>query len=715
MNGPVIVGEDVSETLARGDGSGYYRTRFVQHGPKEGRRARESARVKQGCDSGTRQTLLFAILLLFFIQLYTLWFESLFRMSLMKLHMGSEFFCLAIVLLPLSLFAVKQRREPFFLRLALVVFLVIRLVCPVLGAAALTVVAGMGVAAFLVLLCYALSSPYRFLQGDMGRAAALAILLSVVFRSWGSSLDISMQGRGAVLGWILAAGAAYLFLKVMSEERTPPETAVRGYWGAVPGVFGLFAGFALLHLVFFNPAVVSAWSGSHYLAGTSLLVLSLAGALFWSGRTMARGSVWGVAITCIFAVLLAGGIYLYAPSLPPLPDSPPLYVFPAPAWMHVPFYLLFLLSPVLPFHLNASVGRAVVARPRNAVVPVVLGTALLLSLSLLLLVSNVWGYSGAAGPLMRNRFCLPFLIAGIAMLLPFFKARVLATAGRPERGFVRVAACVLAALAVAGVIARGARPSENPLERRQLTIMTYNMQQGSNIAGNQSYREQLALLKRVNADIIGLQESDTAKPSCGNVDAVRYFADGLNYFSYYGPNTVSGTFGTAILSRFPLKNPRSFFSFSDEDEIGTSMAEIDAGGKHLTFFDNHPAGTYLAMTAHVKALAAEAKRHDAVVSVGDYNFDQESVWYGSLVSFLGDAWLSIYPDAVGKVPALNPRPLNESLENGVRIESDGRLDMRQRIDHVFFSRDFHVLESHYLPPPESETDHPAHWSVIAWE
>jgi len=40
--------------------------------------------------------------------------------------------------------------------------------------------------------------------------------------------------------------------------------------------------------------------------------------------------------------------------------------------------------------------------------------------------------------------------------------------------------------------------------------------------------------------------------------------------------------------------------------------------------------------------------------------------------------------------------------------------MTNRIDHIFLSKDFKVVEAHYLPAPESGTDHPAHWAVVRW-
>jgi hypothetical protein len=41
--------------------------------------------------------------------------------------------------------------------------------------------------------------------------------------------------------------------------------------------------------------------------------------------------------------------------------------------------------------------------------------------------------------------------------------------------------------------------------------------------------------------------------------------------------------------------------------------------------------------------------------------------------------------------------------------------MTGRIDHIFVSPAFRVVESCYVPPPDSQTDHPAHWTILEWD
>ena len=117
--------------------------------------------------------------------------------------------------------------------------------------------------------------------------------------------------------------------------------------------------------------------------------------------------------------------------------------------------------------------------------------------------------------------------------------------------------------------------------------MTYNIQQGFDAEGNKNLEGQLAVIRTVNPDILGLQESDTARVANGNVDAVRYFADNLNMYSYYGPTTTTGTFGIALLSKYPIQNPTTFFMYSTGEQTATIHAEISKGGKTYQVFVTH--------------------------------------------------------------------------------------------------------------------------------
>ncbi len=133
--------------------------------------------------------------------------------------------------------------------------------------------------------------------------------------------------------------------------------------------------------------------------------------------------------------------------------------------------------------------------------------------------------------------------------------------------------------------------------------MTFNTQQSNDDFGEKSVEAQLALIRQVSPDILALQESGIrARISLNNNDYVRYFTEKLGYYSYYGPTPGTGTFGTAILSKYPLQNTRSVFIFSDKDETGVAEAEIEVNGMRFTIYDVHPDSSDTAMLVFARTL-----------------------------------------------------------------------------------------------------------------
>ncbi len=343
--------------------------------------------------------------------------------------------------------------------------------------------------------------------------------------------------------------------------------------------------------------------------------------------------------------------------------------------------------------------------------PMVLGLLVLVLLTVMAIFTNVWGYVGDFSRPFRGKFYLPFLITGGLMLLPYLVAarrqpitrNVLP--GDQDRRSV-IAAIAIGLLAILGVVVRSARSDSPEFEQNRITVLTYNLQLGSEPEGDQNYFDQIELLRKIDADIIGLQESDAARPGGGNVNVSRMFADALGYYTYYGPNTIAGSFGTSILSRFPLANTRTIYSYSVKDEAGTAVAEIEINGRTVTIFNSHPAGKDVAKLAHIDDLVAAVSPLESVIAVGDYNMRQDTPMYPRISSVLIDSWKSIFPNAIGT------RHPTIGVEAGTIPEP---IDMTRRIDHIFHSANFRAVESYYLPTPQSETDHPAHWSVLEWE
>jgi len=656
--------------------------------------------------SELREIGLVALVLLFFVQMLTVWIESIYRMSLVKLSMGVELLGILLPLLFLVLLMAGHRHERTVLAACFILLLAARVLCPILRTPWLILAAGLGVTAFLAIVCVALTHPRRATGRDAAAGAGIAILLSVGLRAWGSSYDISLGGPFAWLGWVMVvlAGALGLTRSRASTGESAETAAPNSFVGALTTSVALFANIAVFYLVLSSPGVVSAWSGSNYAVGIALLAAAVAAATCaWRNANPTRLvlAVWNT----VFVGALVAGLWRLAPALPETPAADPVFAVPASWRGHLLLYLMLALSPVTLFNLAAIERGGLTNSLRKNVLAVLSGAAFLVLIIVLLVFTNVWGYVGAAGPLLRNMFYLPFLVAGIGMVLPLalpVRHGPVFSGKEPQRSRATAAlAGMLALIAVAGVAARQARPPAMS-DRHELRVLTYNFQQGSAADGQQDYWGQLEFLRKAGADVVGLQESDTARPSGGNVDAPRFFAESLGYYCCYGPGTVAGTFGTAILSRFPLEKVRTFFTYSNADEIGTAAAEFEAGGRHIAIFNNHPAGSHAAHDAHVNALMAQVTPYEHVIAVGDFNFRQSSSYYAKVAAVLRDSWRTLYPDAKGA-----PHP--DWVDGSPAV-----LDMTDRIDHVFVSPGFEVTEAYYVPPPASRTDHPAHWAVIRW-
>jgi endonuclease/exonuclease/phosphatase family metal-dependent hydrolase len=225
--------------------------------------------------------------------------------------------------------------------------------------------------------------------------------------------------------------------------------------------------------------------------------------------------------------------------------------------------------------------------------------------------------------------------------------------------------------------------------------MAYNIQQGYSVHGLRNFDAQIEVIRRVDPDILGIQETDTNRIVGGNNDLVRYFADKLNMYSYYGPTPVTGTFGVALLSKYPLKNPRTYFLYShapgihEKEQIAAAEATITVGPKTFTVAVTHLGNSGPAV--QMQAILDAVREKNDVIVMGDLNSEPGGHAYSTAGAVMDDSWI---------------------VAGGGRV--DGReVPNKKRIDHIFVSRGTRVTHSHYILGPQS--DHPAMVTGIAWE
>jgi len=649
---------------------------------------------------------LFSILFLFFFQLISEFVEAIYAFGLMGTSIPPEIVSVLFLFTPLLLFLFRKRIPVEILWLFGGLVLASRQIAPLLDTRGVMIVSGVGVGAFLLFF------PTLIWHGKakhttIGAGLVLGLSLSILFRTLNSGYDISVYGLLEGVGWILAVIAVGLMVKELAgpvdeeqrdQERRDDQTG--GFGRLFAASIGLMAVLILFYFAFTAPNVIARWTGASYMMIVVLMVIVLVGfalLFFNSSRFLGLLSpgvvlVWNLC----FALALVFTIIPHQIKFPGDPGAYPFYEPAVASLWSLPVIGMIVLFPVLLVDFMLFYRELVDSKPK----PRALGGGFALAALFFLVMifaqvfTTVYEYIPLVGPFFRDKFWLVFLVLGIVTTLAILSLRRETYKIEPSSGQVPGArnflwVLVLVGLgSIAGVNWREPEPIPLSGDQRELKILTYNIQQGYNEEGLKNFEGQFALIRRVNADVIGLQESDTNRIAGGNADIVRYFADRLNLYSYYGPKVVPGTFGIALLSKYPIENPRTFYMYSEAEQTATITAQITVGGKTFNIFVTHLGnGGPIIQQEH---FLAEIAGKEDVIAMGDFNFNPDSEQYRLTTQNLEDAWLLRWPQDVD--------------DEGVHLE--------KRIDHIFVSPGTQIADARYLLSPES--DHPAMVVEIEW-
>lgn len=658
------------------------------------------------------RTLALATIVLFTFQLMADFIEGIYAFGLLGVGIPVEIAAVALLFSPLLLFGFRKRLPRPTLPALLGLMLAARLLGPLLDTRWRMIAMGVGTAAALLLLPAALWARGRkqdrpLYRSNMGTAMPLTLALSLLLRSLGSGFDLSLLGYRWWIGLLLVIVAAGVWALGRSADGAE-DAAARPVGSSLPSgggtarVIGLSLGvmavLTLFYFVFNTPHVLSRWTGVGY-----GLVLPLAAAALVAYIWLLRpaGGVrqwltpaWLLAWNGLFVAALAATALVHQVAFPAGAAAYPL-AQPSPNWLQqMPLVLALLLYPVLLLDLRLLLDGIEAARPA----PRQLGAGFsLAALFLLVMVfahvfTTVYDYIPVVGPFFRDRFWLVHLVVGLVVWASMLLVRRpgLRAVGPAAKPSDALAGAVMA-LAVAAVVAAAlvsAHPRAPTGEARTLQILTYNIQQGYSEEGQRNADGQLALIEQVAPDIVGLQESDTARIAGGNADVVRYLADRLDMYSYYGPTTVAGTFGIALLSKYPIEHPRTFYLFSEGEQVAAIEAQISVGDQAFHVFVTH-LGNDGPMIQQEQFLTLVAGKPD-VIAMGDFNFEPDSAQYRLTTTLLEDSWRVRWPawtDAAGTSPD-------------------------HKIDHIFVSPGSAVIEARFIESPDS--DHPAVTATLRW-
>lgn len=637
----------------------------------------------------------YAILFLFAFQLISDFVESIYAFGLLGTDIPPEIATVLFFLAPALLLILRKGLSRRGVAVTGGVILAATLVEVMLDTRGRMLVSGLGVGAFFIWLPSLIGERGRSADAATGPALGAGLTLGLAFamaaRAWHSGVDPSGEWPYCVILLILAlvAAAAWLRPGARAEHEVEPELAPPAGFLWVTGLsVGMIAVLALLYFAFAAPNVIARWTGANYLLVLTLLMLALTTFAAWLGvahaRVALRTRTPALVGSLLFVAALVATLLAHQPGFPSEPGGYPFFAPNAPQWATGSLVLLCVLFPVILLDFGLYADALIRARPTNRALAAgfLIAAAFFLVMVFAHVFTTVYDYIPVVGPLFRDRFWIVYLVLGLAAVLPLLLIRKDAALERaPSPAIFAAATAALGLALVAGALFTAASPAAPPAGRTGLRILTFNIQQGYDARGQRGYAGQLALARQVDADIIGLQESDTNRISGGNADIVRYFADQLDMHSYYGPNTVAGTFGIALLSRYPIENPRTFYMYSTGEQTAAIAAQITVGDNRYDIFVTHLGNG--GPIVQQRAFLSEVSAGRNVIAMGDFNFRPDTEQYRLTTQTLEEAWLLKWPGGV---------------------DAQG-FDPARRIDYVFVSPGTGVRDARFLTGPES--DHPA--------
>jgi len=647
-----------------------------------------------------RDIILFSIGFLFFFQLISDFIEAVYVFGLLGTGIPPEIVSVLFLFSPVLLLLFGKKLPGWLLVAAGELMLLCRVLEVMVDTRGKMIVAGLGVAAFLVFMP-GLFAGHEHKRGEsLGIGLMLGLAASIALRAVNSGVDISTHGGLQAIGWLLAVVAGYLLWRLRkpsAEANAPPKAASTG---RVVGLsLGLACALLLLYFAFASPNVIARWTGADYL---SVLIAAVMGLCLTAGIWLMKGRatfnlssrivlIWNI----VFVLALVTTILPYQIGFPDSPAGYPLAEPSVAGFYQIPLYLMLLTFPVILIDFKLFAEALIDGRPT----PRALGTGFTVAALFMLVMilahvfTTVYDYIPVIGPYFRDQFWLVYLILGVGLTLATLlihkegHAQEQAVTSEKVKSAVRWALLFLVGIALVGARQTAATPVSPTADASSLRVFTYNVQQGYSEDGLWNFDGQLELIQEMNPDILGLQESDTNRIAGGNTDLVRYFADRLDMYSYYGPTSVTGTFGIALLSKYPIENPHTYFLYSIGEQVAVIEAQISVGGQTFNVYVTHLGndGPIVQQEGFLEIVAGK----EDVIAMGDFNFRPPTEQYTLTTETLDDAYL---------------------LSTQV-VEAAG-FDLADCIDHVFVTPNTQIGEARYLVGPQS--DHPAMFVVVEW-
>lgn len=175
-----------------------------------------------------------------------------------------------------------------------------------------------------------------------------------------------------------------------------------------------------------------------------------------------------------------------------------------------------------------------------------------------------------------------------------------------------------------------------------IKLVTFNIHHGTNINNEPSLSEIIDLLKNINPDIVCLQEVDMLRPKTDSAKQAIILAKSLGMRYLYEPVRIydKGSYGNAILSRYPIITSQNIRLDDDKDVRYCLQVDIRVNNHLISVFNTHLGLSGPTRYYHLKEIILPKillLNHPAILA-GDFNAPPNRPEIIMLNSFLTDTY-----------------------------------------------------------------------------
>jgi len=181
-------------------------------------------------------------------------------------------------------------------------------------------------------------------------------------------------------------------------------------------------------------------------------------------------------------------------------------------------------------------------------------------------------------------------------------------------------------------------------EKQRVTVLSYNIHHGAGMDRKLDLKRIGEIIKRVNPDIVALQEVEDKTSRTGKVDQPKFLGEmtGLKHAFGKAISFAGGGYGNAILSRFPIKNLKNHPLPGNEARVLMEATLELPGGRELIFMATHLDTNSPQQIKSLPIIESRVKANAGklMLMAGDFNSRPES----QTIQTLQKAWTNATSD-----------------------------------------------------------------------